>query len=63
MADHLLVAIGHPGRKTCYLDLPVPQAIDVWKAENAGEEPTGDMIEHFEFGRAFGSSGVWPDRS
>ncbi len=57
-----LVSIGHPGRKTCYLNVPQPQAIVLWKAENAGEEPTGDMIEWFEFEVAFGSSGVWADR-
>ena len=57
-----IVASGPRGRKTCYLNLPQPQAIEAWVRENAGEQPTGDMIEWFDFEVAFGSSGVWADR-
>lgn len=57
-----LTAIGPAGRKTCYLNVRQPDAIALWKAENAGEEPTGDMIEWFEFEVAFGATNVWADR-
>lgn len=57
-----IVAIGHTGRKTCYLNVPQPQALEMWVRENAGEQPTGDMIEWFDFESAFGASGVWADR-
>lgn len=57
-----LVAIGPEGRKTCYLNTPLPEAIQAWVMENAGEQPTGDQIQHFTFERAFGASHVWPDR-
>ncbi len=57
-----LVAIGPPGQKTCYLNTPTPRAIEAWRAENAGQEPTGDMISWFSFETAFAASNVWPDR-
>jgi hypothetical protein len=59
---HTLHIIGKPGQRTCYLDIAQWDAINFWKRENAGEEPTADMIRWIEFETAFGASEVWSDR-